>query len=372
MGISKSGRATNSAPNHSAVAKLAAGLIAGMLATISSASSARAEVLSPFPELSAQDNQAATAPTTMPADTASTTIPAATAPSMAPLSPSTAPFLPSPPERRNQEPADVGRTVEGEIVSAEPTRGPLTFSFTGLYMYGPVKGLAQTPLGGKQSSTNLNRPSFSAGGIDTAQIGDGELAIGLSPHQQVFFGAQYIHMSGDGVLTKSLISDNINFPARTHVHTNLRMDWYRFGYRYTFALDTAPNNVPDFTVTPFIDGFYWDYGFSMNGGRIGRAARTLTKFGVQIGATVAWRPNGGPLSIELSAAGFPQVSQLANIAQESILARYRFYHYRNYDFNVLLGVAFEQQTLKDSKFPVPNKVNADFGPMLLTGLQVNF
>ncbi len=150
------------------------------------------------------------------------------------------------------------------------------------------------------------------------------------------------------------------------------MDWYRIGYRYTFVLDTAQNNVPDLTVTPFVDAFYWDYGFSLNAGRIGIAGRTLTKFGIQVGATVAWRPNGGPLSLELSAAGFPQVAQLANISVETFLARYRFYQYHNYDFNVLLGVAFEQQTLKDSKFPISNHITAQFGPMLLTGLQVNF
>jgi hypothetical protein len=239
-------------------------------------------------------------------------------------------------------------------------------------MYGPTKGIAQTPLGGQLHSSSVNRPSFSDIGVDSSHIADGEFAIGQTPTQQIFFGGQYIHMSGNGVLTRSLVSDNVNFPARTHVHSDIRMDWYRIGYRYTFVLDTASNSVPDLTVTPFVDGIYWDYGFSMNGGRIGTSHRTLTKFGIQVGTTVAWRPNGGPLSIELSAAGFPQVARLANISVETLLARYRFYQFHNYDFNVLLGVAFEQQTLKDSQFPIANHVTAQFGPMLLTGLQVNF
>ena len=261
---------------------------------------------------------------------------------------------------------------EGEIVPAEPARGPLTFSLQGLYMYGSVTGVAQTPRGSQAGSSKLNRPRYGEIGIEDGSIADGEFAIGLDPHQQIFVGVQHIHLSSNNVLRSSLTSDNVNFPARTNVHSDVRLDWYRLGYRYTFFLSTAPNGVPDFTLTPFVDGFYWDYGFSLNGGRIGKAGRSLTKYGFQLGATAAWRPNGGPLSIEASVASFPQGSRITTISQESLLARYRFYRYRQYDFNVLLGVAFEQQNFNDRRLPVSNHVIADFGPMLLTGLQVNF
>jgi hypothetical protein len=379
MGISTSERNAPRAPKRLAGWRFAAAALAAALTIALAGVAAHAAPdtdLSPFPDARPasylfQDRTAESQPATA---TAPSTLPATDAPLPVLTRPSTAPFLASPPEHREADnnPGDVVRSDIGEIVPAEPARGPLTFSFTGLYMYGPTKGIAQTPRGGELHSSSINRPSFNAIGVDSSHIADGEFAIGLTPKQQIFFGGQYIHMSGNGVLNRSLVSDNVNFPARTHVHSDIRLDWYRIGYRYTFVLDTASNSVPDLTVTPFVDGIYWDYGFSMNGGRIGTSHRTLTKFGIQVGTTVAWRPNGGPLSIELSAAGFPQVARLANISVETLLARYRFYQFHNYDFNVLLGVAFEQQTLKDSKFPIANHVTAQFGPMLLTGLQVNF
>ena len=361
MGISKPGyKKTARAPRRAALVKVVAGVIAGSLIGLSSSKATAApDIVSPFAALDIQDAQDRT-----------TTSPAATQPATT-VVPSTAPFLASPPPHTNDEAGDAG-AGNGEIVPIEQPRGPLRFSFTGVYMYGSVKGMAQHPVGGQQHTANLNRPSYSAIGIEEVGIADGEVAIGFGEHQEVFFGAQYNHMSGNGVLTKSLVSDGVTFPTRTQVHANIRMDWYRLGYRYQFVLNTAQNNVPDLTVTPFLDAFYWDYGYDLDGGRVGSAGRSLTKFGMQIGGTLAWRPYGGPLSIELTAAGFPQISQLANVSQESIILRYQFYRYKHFDFNVLLGVAWQQESLEDSKFPIPNKVEADFGPMLLTGLNFRF
>jgi len=342
--MSKSGREqTARAPHRAAVVWIAAALVAGALVSFSSSrASAAPDIVSPFEKLAVQEAQDRPTTMTVGAPTEPSTIPATTT-----TAPSTAPFLAAPPPHSGEEAGDVG-TGNGEIVPIEQPRGPLRFSFTGIYMYGPIKGTAQHPVGGQQGTANANRPSYSAMGIEDTSIFDGEFAIGFTEHQEIFLGAQYNHMSGSSVLTKALVSDGVHFPARTDVNANIRMDWYRLGYRYTFVLDTAQNNVPDLTVTPYLDFFYWDYGYNLNGGRVGSAGKSLTKFGLQLGGTLAWRPYGGPLSIELSAAGFPQISQLANIAQESIVLRYSFYRFKHYDFNVLLGVAWQQASLDDA------------------------
>src|SRR6185369_1301633 len=128
-----------------------------------------------------------------------------------------------PPPHASDDAGDAGPST-GEIVPIEQPRGPLTFSFTGIFMYGSANGFAQHPVGGKQGTANADRPSFEAIGIDDASIFDGEIGIGFAPHQEIFIGAQYNHMSGNGVLTKALVSDGVHFPARTQVHSNIRMD----------------------------------------------------------------------------------------------------------------------------------------------------
>ena len=301
--------------------------------------------------------------------------PTAPAPEAEPSSAAPAPLMPATvPAGHEQgmqsEPTELPR--EGEIVPLEETRrGPLTFSLTLLYMYGSVNGSLQTPVAHAIASTSANRPTFSTLGIDNANIGDGEFGVGWG-NSQIFFGAQYNHMSGSNTLGRSLVSGGVTFPAHVPITSAVRMDWYRLGYRYTFVLDTAPNGVPDLTLAPMVDAFYWDYGYSLDAGRVGSVGKSLTRWGFQLGGTLAWRPYGGRLSIEGTLASFPQNARLANISQESIILRYRFYQWRHYDFNVLLGAAWEQQYYNDQKVGASNRIEANFGTMLVTGLQMNF
>jgi hypothetical protein len=305
-------------------------------------------------------------PTTAP--TTSTTEPA-TGPS--PLLPAAAGAAAGAAAAHQAEMEQVSRG-DGEIVPLnERRRGPLTYSLTLLYMGGNVIGTLQTPVANTIATTSANRPSFSELGIDHANIGDAEFGVGWG-NSQIFFGAQYNHMSGSSTLGRSLVTGGVTFPAHAQLSSEVRMDWYRLGYRYTFVLDTATNGVPDLTLAPMVDVLYWDYNYSVDGGRIGQVGKSLRRWGFQLGGTFAWRPYGGRLSVEANLAGFPQNERLATIAQESVLLRYRFYEYRQYDFNVLLGVAWQQEYYNDKKVGAPNKIEADFGTMILTGLQMNF
>jgi hypothetical protein len=290
-------------------------------------------------------------------------------PATAPMATLT-PAAPKPDERVG----DIERTdAGGEIVPLEESKhGPLTYSLQAFYLGGSIGGTAQTPLIGVKRSASGNRPRLDGLGIDSTNSFDGEFAVHIDPNQEVFIGAQRIHEDGTSVTRAPLVFKGITFPARTALSSNTRFDWYRLGYRYNFLLDTAPNGVPDLTLSPAVDVIYWDNDVHINGGPVGNIGNPLTKFGFQLGATIAWRPNGGPLSLEASLAGFPQSSRLVNISTETVLARYRFYRWHKIDFNVLLGVAWEQQQWNDSRTPLANNVRINMGPMVLTGLQFNF
>jgi hypothetical protein len=288
------------------------------------------------------------------------------------IAPTTAPMA-APASDREQRVGDISRTDQGEIVPLEESKhGPLTFSLQAFYMYGSLGGTAQTPLPGVKNSASGDRPRLDGLGVDTANSFDGEFAVHLDPNQDIFIGAEHIHESGNSVSGKALVFKGTTFPTGTRLASDVRFDWYRLGYRYNFNLDTAPNGVPDLVLSPAVDVIYWDNDVHINGGAVGNVSNPLTKWGVQLGGTLAWRPFGGPLSLEASFAGFPQSSRLANVSTETVLARYHFYHWHRTDFNFILGVGWEQQQYNDQRTPLANNVRINMGPMVLTGLQFNF
>jgi len=291
-----------------------------------------------------------------------TTEPLATAPAEA---------LP-PMHRRTITEQELTPPTPGMVIPAvEPELSYPRFSIVGTYMYGPAGGQSQIPSGGHAGTSTGHRPRFKEIGIDDANIFDGEFSVAFDPNQEIFAGAQIIQLSGGARLTKARISHSVHFPARTFVNGHEYLDWYRVGYRYTFVLDTAANGRPDLTLAPWIEAIFWDYDYALDGGKAGKATRSFTKPGVQIGGTLAWRPNGGPLSFEASLGSFPQLSSLIQISTEQLVARYRFYQWRQVDLTFSLGVAWEQQFFRDAQF-LANHITADFGPMLITGLEARF
>jgi hypothetical protein len=257
------------------------------------------------------------------------------------------------------------------IVVDQPEVNPLLFTFNGTYMYGSVAGHLQIPSGGKGGTTNADRPKFNGIGIVSANIGDGELAVQFAPHQEIYGGAQIIRLGGTATLQKALISHSLHFPVGAHLDSSVQLDWYRLGYRYTFVADTAQNGIPDVTLTPYVEAILWDFDYSLSASGVGKASRSFSQPGIQIGGTLAWRPNGGPFSLEASLGSFPPISHLATISTESVYARYRFYELKQLDLSALIGVAWEQQDFHDNQ-KVQNHVSANLGPMFIAGVQVQF
>jgi hypothetical protein len=298
--------------------------------------------------------------------------PAIPAPTPPAASEPAAPFLPEPVTKTQTSNGGDLLAPPQTIIVEEPKHTPIQISATGLYMYGSVNGNVQIPRGGVKGTSNANRPHFDSVGISYANIGDGELGVRLSEHGEAFVGAQIIQLSGAEFLgVQSLTTDGVVFPAHARVGSNIKLDWYRLGYRYTIPISFAENGTPDLTFTPWASLIALDFAYHLTAPKVAAASRNFTKPGVQIGAIFAWRPRGGPLSLEAAIGGFPTMNNLPTISVESLYARYHFYEWHRFDFTGLLGIAWEQQEYRDDK-PLPNQVSANFGPLLMVGAQVKF
>ena len=247
----------------------------------------------------------------------------------------------------------------------------LRFSLAGSYMWGRVGGTLQIPSGGKPGTTTADRPHLGDLHQDTANIGDGELGLQIDQSQEVFAGAQIIHLDATNTLVRPLISHGVHFPTGTTIQSSTQFDWYRFGYRYRFIVHQASNDIPDVTLTPWLEGFVWNFNYELNGGPAGVASRSFTKMGAQIGGELAWRPNGGPITLAAGLASFPQIRNIPNVSQQYLVGRWRFYEGNQLDFTFSLGVEWEQQWFRDHQ-TISNHVSANLGPMIVTGLQVSF
>lgn len=268
------------------------------------------------------------------------------------------------------------RSWEPRYADAWPAEIPpliddLHFSVIGTYMYGSARGNLQTPAGGRKGTTSSNRPHFSEIGISDANIGDVEVRASWDPNQEVFVGAQFIRLSGDGRPGKALVSQGMFFPAKKFVSSDVRMDWYRIGYRYSFVLDQTEAGVPILTLAPLANVVIWDFDYELTGSTR-HVSRSYVKPGVQVGFELTWRPEGSNFWIDAGAATFPQVRSLAIISTEHLTAHYRFLRRPRYELAASLGVAGEQQEFRDSQKPNSNHQSAVFGPMLQVGLEAKF
>lgn len=320
-------------------------------------------------EITTSETHATTLPST---ETAPTT---EAAPTTQVVPPAEAGPAEMPPAHHRRTETSNGREMipRGRIIRVEgPPPSSVDYSVTGTYMYGSVRGYSQIPAGGKAGSSNINRPQFHSIGLNTANIADVEVSGDTHQYGDFFAGAQFIQLSGEAYIgNKTLITDGITYPAKSRVSSDIGLNWYRFGYRYTFPLDVAQNGIADITFTPYAEALIWDFNYNLTVPKHRSAHRAFAEGGAQVGASFAWRPDGGPLSLEATIGGFPQASHLANISVESLDLRYNFYDYQRCKFSGLLGVTWEQQDFRDSQ-KLPNHVSVNFGPMLTAGLQVQF
>jgi hypothetical protein len=256
-----------------------------------------------------------------------------------------------------------------------------TLSLAGTFLYGDVRGYVQTPSGGEPGTTSKQRPKFSEIGVENATIGDGQLTatFGEQQRNEVYVGGQFIRLSGSDTLGSDLVSHGVTFPAGSHVSSDVQLDWYRVGYRYRFdlndvtALCGAPSNpaLDDFSLYPSVGGAFLNFDYRLDGAGGQRASRSYIKGNVQFGLGFEWRPRRGPFSVTIGGLAAPNFSSLPGIYYEELAAHYRFLDTKAVDATATLGVALEQMDYKDDQ-QISNHIHADFGPMLVAGVELRF
>jgi hypothetical protein len=253
--------------------------------------------------------------------------------------------------------------------SPTPADSP-RFSATGSFIYGPVNGYVQTPSGGAPGSTSRKRPRLGELGISTATIGAAEVDADWGPHE-IFGSAEIIRLSGSESLRSDLQTHGTNFAAGTFVHSDLSMDWYRVGYRNRISLGPDNADPPKYLIAPYLDLALWNFNYQIRGGGAS-TSRGYLKPTVQLGIQGQWRPGSGPFSVlgDFSASP-PGISSLPFIAAEQVAARYQFAATSQVSIIGTAGVRFEQFNFFDNQ-RVSNHVRANFGPMLIVGLGVEF
>jgi hypothetical protein len=244
--------------------------------------------------------------------------------------------------------------------------GDVRFSIDAAYLYGPADGYLQVPSGGEPGTSSKHRPKLNEIGIDDANIADIVGRFGWH-NEELYLGAQIIRLSGDDTLDESLTSHAATFPAGSRVSSDVTLDWYRFGYRHRFSFLEDRS----LRLYPSIGGAVLNFDYTLDSPGSESAKRSYVKANVQLGLAVEWQPNRGPFSVGVDLLGSPPFSSLPFIGYEDIVAKYRFIDTRHFDGSVFAGVAFEQIDFHDDQ-TVSNRINVDFGPMIIVGLGMRF
>jgi hypothetical protein len=244
------------------------------------------------------------------------------------------------------------------------------FSLQATYLYGPANGFVQTPSGGEPGTTSRKRPRLDEVGIDDASIADAEGRARWGP-QEAYAGGQWVRLAGEDTLADDLISQGRTFPAASDVSSDVKLDWYRVGYRYRFEWDDRSTGRPVFTLAPGVGADLLDFGYTLDGTSGGeRADRSYIKAGAQLGLEADWHITNRWSLVADTLCSVP-IPNTPFIVKADLTARYRLLTRRRWDVTALAGIGYERIEYEDDQ-TVPNHVQVDFGPMLVVGLNVRF
>jgi hypothetical protein len=240
------------------------------------------------------------------------------------------------------------------------------FTFTPTVAYGRVDGYVQTPRGGEPGTSSNHRPKFSEIGINDATIYRLD-AVASRKSDQLYFDSRFIRLSGDDMLGQTLVSQGNTYPADSNVNSDVQLDWYAVGYRRQFTL----GEQSEWTITPSIGAALWRFHYKLDSPGSDSVDRSYSKATVQLGVETEWRPDNGPFSLDLALLGSPPIKNFPQIFSESLLAKYRVYENPSFDVSLVGGVEYEQIFYEDHQ-TLSNRVRADFGPMIVGGVEIRF
>ena len=233
-----------------------------------------------------------------------------------------------------------------------------------LLSYGSVDGFAQTPAGGNPGSSSSCRPTLDELGIDRAAFYD--VLAGLRWRRWGFYlGYQAIDLSGQAVLSQSLTSRNVTFPAGTSMSSDIRFNLLRVGAGWKFGL--AGGRLELF---PIGEVGVLDFSYDLSGGGE-MVARDYAKGYLGFGLAGRYHINHRISAILNAQASVP----ISNTPQIAVLTG-------GFEFDLLpasrdarpsvfLGGGAQQIEYEDNQ-ELPNHFNVDLGPFVTAGLSVSF
>ena len=244
----------------------------------------------------------------------------------------------------------------------------LRFEVLGGLRYGSIDGFLKTPSGGHQGTTSHKRPTFDELGIDTFLSFDGSVNAHWKMHT-LTAGAQLNRFSENATLHDPLISQNISFSSNTPVSSDIRLDWYRFGYLYTFDLSPKDHKKTVF-LSPGVDIALLDFHYELKGDENQHVDRSYQKGALRLLCNIDWKIIEG-FDLHASASGSLPISNTPSIIDFNLIAEKHLFSKSGTVVSVYLGVAYEKIDYEDNQ-DVPNHVKAEMWPLVTTGLKVKF
>lgn len=253
--------------------------------------------------------------------------------------------------------------LEKELAQENP-HPALEVSLRGGFQYGPVDGFLQTPQGGNPGSSSPRRPTLDELDIHDAAFYD-LLASVQWRHLYLYAGYHPIELEGQAVLSESLVSRNVVFPAGTHVRSENDFNWLCVGagWKFVFA-DRRLEFIPK------IEYALLDFSYKLSGG--GQAVdREYIKACVRLGVESRYRFNR-VISVSLDAAAsvpisnWPQIAAFTGTIEFALLPGSR-----RVRPTLFLGGGAQRIAYEDTQ-ELPNHFRVDFGPFVTTGLAISF
>ena len=294
------------------------------------------------------------------------------------------PSLMSPFDDDSSEAAEqnLERPLSADVLYESGPTVPYHFTFTPRFLVGPVAGFIQVPKGGSTSSSDHHRPRLSELGIHDALIPDLELAASRGPHE-IYAGIQLIRLTGTQSVRQEFVTDGVTFTKKLRMRSDVNMDWYRLGYRYSIPLFQGDDGIPRLMLVPQAELVWWTFEYritaalghnSSTGASLGtkKAKKSLDYFTGRGGVSLDWRPFGGAFSLEGKLMADPKVDDFPFIATEELLVKYRMLESKRYGLTLHAGVQFQQMDYNSGGTPRSTHIHADFGPLFDIGADVHF
>ena len=231
--------------------------------------------------------------------------------------------------------------------------------------YGPIRGYAQTPLGGTPFSTSDKRPKFDELGIDMMTMVNLSLSAGMDSHY-LYGSAHLVNLNGKNTLDGELIFHGRVYPAGTRVRSDVKLNWYEIGYQYNIYFGKEPMNL---RMAPTVAFALWDFSVELESSN-GRDGRSYMKGTPRVGLDFEWFP-AKRFSVSGKAIGSLPFNHLPNIYTVGLVGKYNLVEISRLKILLFIGVEYNWIDFKDNQ-TVPNHVKANMGPLGLIGAEIKF